>query len=81
VQSPDEAGADKAARTQHAVALRVRAQLAANGLTVAQLADELHTDAEGLRRKLRGEKWAALQDIASWSLALGTDLLVVPDDS
>lgn len=61
----------RAAQTQHAAALDFRKFLKAQGVRIGEFAERRHLNAEGLRRKLRGEMWMNLRDLAM--LELGRD--------
>lgn len=58
----------RAAQMQHQAARAFRERMLSRGLNVAEVADGWHLNAEGLRRKLRGEAWASLRDLAMWEL-------------
>lgn len=58
----------RAAQMQHAAARDFYAALKARGESVADAAEAWLLNAEGLRRKLRGETWASLRDLAMWEL-------------
>jgi hypothetical protein len=59
-----------AAFRQHAFAGAVVTAMKAEGLTRGQLAAEIGSGEETLRRKLRGEKWITWQDVSVIALAL-----------
>lgn len=63
----------RAAQIQHEAAVRFRTHLRAKRETVGQFADRRHLNAESVRRKLRGESWANLRDLALWELETGRD--------
>lgn len=72
VESVTDRGALAAAQRQHRASIRVRWLIknSSNLSGVGAFAYSLHTNAEGLRRKLRGENWASLVDLGLWSVAL-----------
>jgi hypothetical protein len=61
----------RAAGMQHSAATELRSVLRNRGETVGEVAASWHLDAEGVRRKLRGEVWAGLRDLARWSIYVG----------
>lgn len=58
----------RAAQMQHDAARSLVELMKVRGQTTGEVADEWHFKAEGVRRKLRGETWASLRDLAMWSL-------------
>lgn len=68
--TPGNRGQRSAAYRQHAFASAVVTAMKAAGLTRGQLAAEIGTGEETLRRKLRGEKWITWQDVSVIALAL-----------
>lgn len=58
----------RAAQMQHWAAQQVFKSLQARGASVADAAESWLLNAEGVRRKLRGETWASLRDLAMWEL-------------
>ena len=74
---PTGKGELAAAYFQHLVAFQLKRALEERGDTVEGFADKLGVAAETLRRKLRGEDRASLEDILTWALEYGIDLLPV----
>ena len=62
----------------HQVVLALRRSLTERGMTQRELASQLGVNPETLGRKIRGESWASLADVLSWSMELGIDLLPAP---
>lgn len=60
----------RAAEIQHEAALALWTAMRSRGERIGELADRRHINAEGLRRKLRGETWANLRDLAMWQLEM-----------
>ena len=58
----------RAAQTQHQAARSLVDAMKRRGETAGEVADGWHLNAEGVRRKLRGESWASLRDLAMWEL-------------
>lgn len=66
-----------AAYFQHLVAYQLKRALEDAGHTVETLARKTGVTAETIRRKLRGEERASLEDILGWALEYGIDLLPI----
>lgn len=58
----------RAAQMQHDAARSLVETMKGRGETTSTLAEGWHLNAEGVRRKLRGESWASLRDLAMWAL-------------
>ena len=63
----------RAAQLPHDAARTLVEVMRGRGETIASLATRWHLDAEGVRRKLRGETWASLRDLAMWTLYAETN--------
>lgn len=66
-----------AAYFQHLVAYQLKRALEDAGHTVETIARKTGVTAETIRRKLRGEERASLEDILGWALEYGIDLLPI----
>ena len=58
----------RAAQMQHDAARALLEAMKARGENTGDVAEGWHLNAEGVRRKLRGESWASLRDLAMWEL-------------
>jgi len=63
---------------QHQASLGVHFELSSRRGGVAGLARALGKQSDYLRRKLNGERWANIRDIAAWALELGPGIMPVP---
>ena len=63
----------------HQAVLALRRTLAEQGVAQTELAERIGVKPDYLRRKMRGESWASIQDLKAWALELGIDLLPVYD--
>lgn len=67
-----------AAWLQHQAALVVHYESMRRRGGVADLARKLGKDGDYLRRKLHGERWANVRDLADWMLEVGHEVLPQP---
>lgn len=63
----------------HQAVLTLRRTLTKRGIAQTELAEKIGVKPDYLGRKMRGESWASIQDLRSWALELGVDLLPVDD--
>lgn len=75
-----EQGELAAAYFQHLVVYQLKRALEDRGETVEDLVRRLGVTAETLRRKFRGEDRASLEEMLSWAIEYGIDLLPVIED-
>lgn len=68
VHTWEEQVAVRAAKVQHEQALRFRRLLKRHHRTMNDFARDRFLNAESVRRKLRGETWASLRDLATWAV-------------
>lgn len=64
-----------AAWLQHQAALVVHYETMRRRGGVSGLARQLGADADYLRRKLHGERWATVRDLAEWMVEIGPEVL------